>query len=165
MAHPSNFNRRHHDVRLDRVEQYLEEIVREQESQKHRGSLRKNGESWKAYLGKVFTVDRILLLIVLIYQFGGQVQSFKTEQANVVQSQATIAKQHEAVLQQMRTASELQEETGQVVLELMSETDRLSKVSRTLEDRMNRTVTRAEFQSAIQQRLIPRLERIEKSLK
>jgi hypothetical protein len=143
----------------------MEHLIREQEVQKQRGSLRKNGESWKVYLGKVFTIDRILLLTVLIYQFGGQVQSFKTEQANVVQSQTTIAKQHEAVLSQMRAASELQQDTGQVVLELMAETDRLSKVSRTLEDRMNRTVTRSEFQSAIQQRLIPRLERIEQSLK
>lgn len=157
-------NRRQQDPRLDRIEQYLEHIQSEQEAIKHRGSLLKNGDSWKDYLGKVFTVDRILLLILLIYQFGGQVATFNRERSDVLQSQASLTKQHDTVLQQMKAAQELQSDTGEAVLTLYRETDRLAKVSRQLEDRMNRTVTRSEFQSTVQQRLLPRLERIEKAL-
>lgn len=147
--------------RLGRIEHVLKKLAEQQYQLTQRQSLRKNGESWMRYLGKVFTLDRILLLIVLIYQFGGQVQSYKTQLANLVEARTAVIQQQAAVTEQVAVQKRITETQGESVAQLIAETNRLALVVGHLDDQMKLTITRSELKDAVDGRLIPRLERIE----
>jgi hypothetical protein len=149
--------------RLGRIEHVLGELTKAHADLAHRQSLRKNGESWKAYLGKVFTVDRILLLIVLIYQLGGQVKSYTSQLEGLVKREEAVLDQQRTLTTQIAAQRGLVEEQGELVMGLMNETARLEQARRQLDDRISRTVTRQEFKAAIEERILPRLDRIEKA--
>lgn len=156
--------RRSGDTRLDRIEKAIERIQESQRVASHRNSLIKNGETWWQYIGKVFTVDRILLLIVLIYQIGGRVQYYTSRLDDVQKQQELVAKQHEAVVEQMRNTLTLQQQLAEAVEIQKSETARLSQVSRQLNDRISLTVTRREFERALAERISQPLNRIERAI-
>lgn len=134
-------------------------------------SVKKNGDTWKQYVVKVVTPDRILLLALLVYTAGGQVQLFKLQvngllerEKNVVTQQKAITAQQEQqrVLQseQARTIQTLKQETET----LMNENEKFHSLSTRLNDQIRGYVTRSEFNSVIRQQILPRLDRIEKKV-
>jgi septal ring factor EnvC (AmiA/AmiB activator) len=127
-------------------------------------SLRKNGGTWGDYVTKIVTPERIMLVVLLVYQFGGQVQQIKQQLEYVTARDQEVTAQQEELTQQLAAARSLFTAQEETVLELMAHTDTLRTTTAGLDDRINRTVTRAEFKEALDQRILPRLERIERRM-
>lgn len=149
--------------RLSRIEYAIEKLAERQ-------SMRKNGESWPQYVfGKVLTVDRVLMggiiAIQLVFSFGGQVQSARSQLESLVKAREAVVAQQDVLAQQVTIQQQITAAQGTSVDRLMSETTRLSRVVGQLDDQMKQTVKRAELKDAVEGRLIPRLERIEKAVK
>lgn len=164
-------SRRRHDRKLDAISRQLDELENAHHRLESRFSLKKNGDTWKTYLGKVVTPERVMLLIMLIYQFGGQMQRVTTNLEGLDQREQVLTQQHHELTAQMRAARDLQNMQGEIVMDLMAQTNRLSEEGKRLEearvrltDDMRRTVKRDEFERALKQQLLPRIDRIERAL-
>ena len=158
-------DRRRDDDHFSQIDDRMEQFDKLLQRMDQRYSLKKNGDSWRQYLGKVITIDRVLLFLMLIYQAGGQVQNYKLQLDGLVTREQAVVQQQGQLTQQLDAASRMLDEQGGIVKDLMSETERLKTTSSSLTDRIGRTITRAEFEATVQQRIIPRLERIEQTLK
>lgn len=140
-----------------------------------RASLVKNGHTWGQWFGKVFTVDRIILIAVAVFSFafnfGGQINDARRE-LKTAASQATTASQtaanaaakseDAALKSQAATAQMLQ--MRQELTTAIEELKQQKAVTANLGDRVSLNVTRNEFRAALTQQVLPRLERIEKKV-
>lgn len=134
-------------------------------------SVKKNGDTWAQYLGKVVTPDRLLLAAVLVFQFGGQFQQARAQLDGLVTDRQDVAtqlagarelleKQQAAQSQQAATLNLLRSQTDA----LMAESEKFRVLSTRLADQVRGSVTRNEFNTTVQQQLLPRLERIERTI-
>ncbi len=135
-------------------------------------SMRKNGESWRDYLVKVITPDRILMAALLVYQVGGQVQLFKLQVNGLVDREKNLIVQQENLNKQQTAQRELQVEQSRTIERLRTETDTLMEenakfrqISVRLTDQIKGSMTRSEFNSTVRQQILPRLERIERQVR
>jgi septal ring factor EnvC (AmiA/AmiB activator) len=127
-------------------------------------SYRKNGHTWGTYLTKLVTPERLMLAFLVVYQFGGQVQTIRQQLAYVTTRDREVTAQQAELTKQLQAYESLARAQEETVLELMSQTDALRTTTAALDDRINRTMTRGEFNAALTQRVLPRLDRIERRL-
>lgn len=140
----------------------VREAVRYEFAQSRR--VTKNGESWKEYLFRQFTVDRAAMLAILLVQFGGGWRD----------AQESLKKATDQAVEAVRlatVATQKADETAQTIalmhaqLATVADDHKRAEAEREdIRDRMARSVTRAEFSSALAQQVLPRLERIEQRL-
>jgi hypothetical protein len=136
-----------------------------------RSSLKKNGHTWREWVVKVFTPERLVLIFVAIismaYSFGGDIRAARTQlttaaaKADVASTKAELAaaKSEAAAV----TNVELQQQLQGVIHTLQEQKAQQATFNAQINDRVALAVTRAEFRSAVTQQILPRLERIEKA--
>jgi len=140
----------------------IDELLRTVRELSHQRSLRKNGESWPAYVGKIVTPERVMLAVMLIWQFGGEWRDMKVKVDDGIAKVTEKSEQVDALAETVR----LREETAkQLAIDTRGTTDELKAEMAALTDRVNRTITRNEFNAAINNGVVPRLASIEKQLK
>jgi hypothetical protein len=123
----------------------------------------KNGESWQVYLFRTFTLERIGLAILLIYNLGGGVHEAKVAiQSAAVGATEARARAEAASIKADIAADKIQEVQKQLEVAVI-ELQKQAAMGTDTRDRMGMTVTRTEFNSTIKQQILPRLDRIEKS--
>jgi hypothetical protein len=129
-----------------------------------RTSLRKNGHTTKQYLSKVITPERVLLLAMTAftasYALGGEVRDIKAGIADTRTTKAAVEKLRE---QQLDMQEQI-ESTARLLAEQQQALNVLTGRVGGVDERLKLSVTRGEFQSAIQQQIVPRLTRIERSM-
>jgi len=132
----------------------------------HRRSIKKNGEPWSEYFGKLITPGRLAWLVLFIVQ-GIQLAWGAGRQFRDVQIRLESSDQTAAIVKGLEdntaTQGALTAELRDTVDRLMQENDVLAKTTRGLNEQVRLTVTRGEFQRVVQLQLIPRLEKIEKA--
>jgi hypothetical protein len=150
------------------TEQQLAETVSLRAAIRHElkghASLKKNGETWWQYAGKIITPERVILVVIAVFTFGGDIRDARrdlktsVDQAMQASQKADVAtKQAESAMAELLMA---RDELRQV----LDATTKQQAFNADVTDRVSRSVTRSEFKSAIEQRVLPRLERIEKAL-
>lgn len=110
---------------------------------------KKNGDTWQAFVGKFFTMDRILLMALLLYTFGGDVRDFQgritgvEERGTTLQGQqATIQKQHEKVIRELTVISDGIERHEAVIADMQ---ERQTALEQRTDERLRLIPTRKEF--------------------
>jgi len=147
---------------MNQLDPRIDELLRQVRELSHQRSLRKNGESWPAYVGKIVTPERVMLAVMLIWQFGGEWRDLKVKVDENIAAVQHKADQVDALAESVR----LREETAkQLSIDTKATTDDLKAEMVSLTERVNRTITRAEFNAAINNGVVPRLASIEKQLK
>lgn len=144
----------------------IREIMRKEIEESR--SLRKNGSTWRSWLVKLFTPERVLLAVILVFQFGGNVADARRRlnEASRLASEAAekaglVAKQADAAAAAVESAR-VQIDGAQEQLRGVSVAlEKQSQFNRDLDERIRRDVTRSEFMSVVQQQILPRLQRIE----
>jgi hypothetical protein len=142
----------------------LRAIVHEEVKARTNAWPKKNGDGLLGYIGRLVTPERILLVIVLIYNVGGRVQEFQTNMRGVLERETMLGAKIEAVSQQLARLDTLtvnQEEAKGTALKQDAAIEELQRRSRLADQRLQLTITRQEFREAVEQRIVPRLERIE----
>ena len=126
--------------------------------------LRKNGETWATYVSRQITPERIGLVVLLLFNFGGAARDAQ-QQLKVSTEQAAAASANAATASRTadRAAASL-EETRQQLDRMTTDLKQQAEANRDLKDRVALSVTRAEFSAALAQQVLPRLERIERRL-
>jgi hypothetical protein len=143
-----------HDPRIDELLKQVKDLA-------HQNSLKKNGESWPAYIGKIVTPERAMLAVMMVWQFGGEWRDMKVKVDEQLVQVDTLAA---TVRAREETAKQLALDTQATTDDLRSDMAELSKATKGLEDRVSRTITRSEFNAAINTGIVPRLASIEKRL-
>lgn len=172
MTHPRD---RRNDVRPSeealtrRIESAVQHVMAD------RSSLKKNGHTWPQWFGKVLTVDRIILVLIAVGSFvfsaGGQINQARRElrsaadQATAASGTAAVAaaKSEDAAVKSQAATNQML----QMRQELTSVIDAMKKqqaISDDLNARVALSVTRTEFRAALNQQVLPRLERIEQKV-
>jgi molecular chaperone DnaK (HSP70) len=102
--------------------------------------------------------------VIAVFTFGGDIRDARrdlktsVDQAMQASQKADVAtKQAESAMAELLMA---RDELRQV----LDATTKQQAFNADVTDRVSRSVTRSEFKSAIEQRVLPRLERIEKAL-
>lgn len=151
-------------------DQHIAHVVRTTAAQQ--SSLRKDGDTWPEYLVRVVTPERLGILAILVFQFGGQFQQFTTDVRDLKLAKATVEEQlkasretldktHETLMLQAATLNRLESQTTR----LTTENEKTQGLSLRLTDQIRGAVTRSEFNAAINQGILPRLDRIETLVK
>ncbi len=157
-----------HDRRHD-ADERLAQIVAEQIG-KH-FSVIKNGETWREYLGKVFSPQNLILITIFVFNVGGAVRDYQaqlsgaTNDVKALGQQVAAAKEQIAALQNINVAQT--DTLDRLILErneLSSQVKQFKEASLQFDDRLRRTVTRQDFDAALNLRVLPRLERMERAL-
>jgi len=129
----------------------------------HQFSLRKNGDTWPSYLTKIATPERLMLAVLLVWQFGGEFRDLQRQ----VEALATTKAEVEAIAIAMQTQIEehrvITAEYKGTVDQLMTENATLAATAKGLNEQVSLTITRGEFNRVVQLQIIPRLEKIEKA--
>jgi hypothetical protein len=138
----------------------VEQLVRKLD---HRFSLRKNGDTWPSYLGKIATPERLMLVVLMVWQFGGEFRDLQRQ----VEALATTKAEVDAIAVAMQTQIEehrvITAEYKGTVEALMMENAALAATAKSLNDRVGLAITRGDFNRVVQLQIIPRLEKIEKA--
>ncbi len=143
------------------VEQ-LREIIRHELGD--RASLKKNGHTWGQYLGKLVTPERVMLAILAVFSFGGRVQEMQAGVAEAVKVAAQAKEVQTRLLKEISSLRDTVDEQKSVIADQqMSHATKSDVVA--VSDRIRLNVTRREFEEAIYRGLVPRLDRIEQSVK
>lgn len=141
----------------------LRAVVREELREMHTfKSLRKNGDTWPGWFNKIFTVDRVVGAVILVFVFGGRVERYATDFTTTtedVKSLKTAQSQLATDIAQFRGLITKYEDLFRTEQTHATKTD-----VNALSDRVSLTVTRQEYQAVIRQQILPRLDRIEKQL-
>jgi hypothetical protein len=129
-------------------------------------SLKKNGESLPEWLLKVITPGRIMWFLLAVSQLvqltwiaGGKFRDVQVRLEASDQTASIVKGLEENTKKQDVITTEL----AGTVEELMAQNAALAATARGLNDRVSLTITRAEFNRAMQLQIIPRLEKIEKA--
>ncbi len=143
----------------------IESVVREAVRHEFEArGLRKNGETWKAYVTRQVTPERICLVALLLFNFGGAAHDAQQQlKVSTEQAQAASANAASASEKADRAAVSL-EATRQQLDRMTADLKQQAEANRDLKDRVAMSVTRAEFTAALAQQVLPRLERIERRL-
>lgn len=123
--------------------------------------LKKNGESWKTYAVRQVTPERLCLLALLIFQFGGGVRDARLQLEQATAQSVTASAKADAAGDKATAVAKDLEQTQQKVEHVAEDITRQAETIRDLKDGVALGVKRPEFQSAIQQQILPRLARIE----
>ena len=150
-------DRRHTDEQLVQIRALLREEL------KGRNSWIKNGDTWPQYVARILSGPNLLMLgtfvlsaVTFIFVLGGRAVKLETaaqEALTTAKATALTNARLSEELAQMRTI------IGQQAKALEGAPTPRSIAD--LEARIRMAVTRSEFQSAIQQQILPRLARIE----
>lgn len=123
---------------------------------------KKNGDGLLGYLGRLITPERIALAFLLAYQVGGRVQEITTEMRGFEQKNALLATQVADVNANVERLGHAQQAAAGLAVKQDAAITDLKARTVALNQRLSLTVTRGEFQEAVEQRILPRLDRIEK---
>jgi len=147
----------------------LRATIREELAAIH--GLKKNGDTALEYIKRIVTPERVMLTFLLVYQLGGEVRNVRSQLDSLAVREKAVTQQQAHLSHQMQSMSTLVQQQGELLLsqnatvdELMVQTDTLRRTTSVLDDRINNTVTRSEFAAAVTQRILPRLDRIERTL-
>lgn len=129
----------------------------------------KNGETWQAYLFRTITIERILLAGLLLFNLGGSVKEARQALtiATTSVTSATVAAEAASAAASVagRKADAAAENIKAVQAQLESalvEMKQQAATTNELRDQVKTKLTRSEFNNALEQRILPRLDRIEK---
>lgn len=143
-----------------------------------RASFKKNGHTWKEWLAKVATPERVGLTILAIlgmaYTFGGDVRAARkqlqeaAEKADIASTKADLAaSKSEAAASKAEastlTQGELKEQIAVLQQQVAESRQANEAFRRDVRSKLSVSVTRGEFSEAVERRIIPRLDRIEKA--
>lgn len=135
-------------------------------------SFRKNGESWREYwFTKWITPQNICVLVMAAVTIGGRVQRIEggVDDATKVAARAAevAAKAAESQAQLLQEIGRLSRtvDAQQSLIEKQRELYATKDDVTSVRERVRLSVTRNEFQEAIFRGVVPRLDRIEKSVK
>jgi len=138
----------------------VEQLVKQLD---HRASLKKNGDTWPSYLGKIATPERLMLAVLVVWQFGGEFRDLQLQ----VEALATTKDEVDAIAIAMQTQVEehrvITAEYKDTVDQIMLENAALAETAKALNDRVGLAMTRGDFNRVVQLQIIPRLEKIEKA--
>jgi hypothetical protein len=122
----------------------------------------KNGEAWSMWLWRTITPERVGLGVLLLFQLGGGYSDVK----HALEDAATKAKAA------VETSNETAKKADAIAVSLADTNKKLEDATKRIEehtqldadikDRVMQSPTRSEFQAALNQQILPRLERIEK---
>lgn len=141
---------RHHDPIVQQVGQALD-------SRSGLRGLKKNGHTWAEWLLQNLSLERMLLLVIAIYTIGGNVADAQHDIKEAVQKAEDAIERVERAGQTLAEAQRKHEE-------VVSTQERLATELAAVKDGIAQAVKRGEFRSAIQQQILPRLERIERRI-
>lgn len=151
----------------------LRRIVNEslKEALEHRAELRKNGETWKTYVFRVFTIDRVIMTVVLLVTLGRTFSDAQHQLSEAIDRANTATQLASTASQQATVASRKADDAAQALegartelAGVVADLQRQSALESDLKERVALSVTRSEFSSALAQQILPRLERIEQRL-
>jgi hypothetical protein len=154
--------RRHHREHDEEPEliQHLRRVVREESGFK---SLRKNGESWPAWVAKIVTPDRVLWFFMALFVLGGRAEKYTNDLSTALSTTSSL----KSDIDELKTTIQSQEKLIRAQADMASEQERMhatkTDVSR-LGSQVQLTITRQEWQSTMRTQILPRLERIERRL-
>ena len=123
---------------------------------------KKDGDGVLGYIGRIITPERIALVVLLVYNLGGRVQQFTTSVTGLEKENAQLAARVADVSGQIYRLAEQQTATKGTLDKQDAAIAELQSRSTAINKQIQLTVTRGEFKEAIEQRIIPRLDRIEK---
>lgn len=126
--------------------------------------LRKNGETWKAYVARQITPERLGLLALLIFNLGGGVRDAQEQLRRAAVQAQTASTKADTASQRADSTAQALDATRRQLDQMAADLKRQSDANRDVQDRIAMSVTRSEFASAIAQQVLPRLERIERRL-
>jgi hypothetical protein len=150
------------DLASERLVTVLRKIVHDEVKTRTSSWPKKNGDGLLGYIGRLVTPERIMLAIVLVYQLGGRVQQFTTNISTLEAKNQQLAAQIADVNANVERLGHAQQAAaGLAEKQDVAITD-LKARAVALNQRLALTVTRGEFREAIEQRILPRLDRIEK---
>lgn len=137
----------------------------------HRAQLRKNGETWKTYVFRVFTLDRVIMTVVLLVTVGRYFSDAQHQLSDALDRANAATQMASAASQQATLASRKADDAAQALegartelSSVVADLHRQAALEADLKDRVALSMTRGEFSSALAQQIIPRLERIEQRL-
>ena len=161
-------NQKHSDRRAGQHEEIRNlflDVLRDERS------LKRNGHTTGQWIGRVITPERALLVGLFLFQFYARVERVETDVSGFRERTRMMEQQHERLNSQLSEIDASVEASDKQLLELRAtitaQTALLSAQTqqlRALTARQSTTVTRSEMDSAIEQRVRPPLDRMEKAL-
>lgn len=124
----------------------------------------KNGESWGTFLLRQITLERIGLVILVLFQVGGGWQQAKHELAVATDRAIALTAQIEAVGNKVDGVANKVNATTEGLAIVQYDMQRRQALETDRDDRINQSITRAEFNTVVNQQLLPRLDRIERQV-
>lgn len=163
-AGPDTFDRRASQKEM--IRQVLSEVMQEQ-----RG-FKKNGSTFPQWLERVITPERAMLLIVLIFQVGSRWTKISDEAAAQSHRTTVLEEQHKKINDQLATIVAIQKRQDDLLSyhteqlqEQVGKSDALLNRSGVISNNMKLSITRGEFNSAMQQQILPQLRAINERLR
>lgn len=150
------------DDERERIITSLRRIVHDEVKARTSSWPKKNGDGLLGYIGRLITPERIALTVLLIYNLGGRVQQFTTSVTGLEKENAQLAGRVADVSGQLYRIAEQQSEAKGTLDKQDAAIAELQARTAALNNQIRLTVTRGEFREAVEQRIIPRLDRIEK---
>lgn len=127
-------------------------------------SIKKNGDTVPNWVfSKLFTIDRMLMIVVLGFTVGGKTVSLTSDTALAM-------KQAAAATDVTRMLNARVEMLSEQIAQTAETADRIDQTKATradvsaLEERLRVTVTRGELHDTVQKEILPRLVRIEQKV-
>ena len=150
------------DLDRERIITSLRRIVHEEVKARTSSWPKKDGDGVLGYIGRIITPERIALVVLLVYNLGGRVQQFTTSVTGLEKENAQLAARVADVSGQIYRLAEQQTATKGTLDKQDAAIAELQSRSTAINKQIQLTVTRGEFKEAIEQRIITRLDRIEK---
>lgn len=154
-------DRRDHVVPIDLVEAIREVMRHELED---RASIKKNGHTWAQYLGKLITPERIALAVMTAFTVGGYFTDAKRDLREATSQAKTATDLARTASKAADAASDTLTQTRLDLAAVIADLHTQAGFNTDMSNKLAMSVTRFEFQSAIRQQIMPRLERIERRL-
>lgn len=134
-------------------------------------SFRRNGHTWAQWFEKIVTPQNVLLAIIVVFQFGGKVQRFDTDLSTQQERTRVMQAQHEEINRQIADIILLMKKSDAALSETRAQLDELRRSANqraaamtVLSDQVHQAVKRNEFNAAVNQTIVPKLERIEEKV-
>jgi hypothetical protein len=156
------------DRRAGQAEQ-IKEIV--YQALREQSSFKKNGHSWREWIQKFVTPQNIILIFVLVFNAGGWWREQRADQAAIRERTTMLQEQHDLIVAKMqdiegrlKLQGDLSISQGEQLKVAAGAAEAARRQVALVSQAQKGTITRDEFNAAIRQQLVPRLDRIEKTL-
>lgn len=143
------------DSRLKRM---IREVLDEQRS------LRKNGETWSEYARKIVTPERVMLVLLVLFRFGGDLRDAQRALETATRQATEASEKADAASAKAQAAADTLFFVQRNLEAVMATIKEQATFNDQIKGKVDLAVTRQEFNAAMRQQILPRLERIERRI-